>query len=135
MILWTKLKFYILYKKHNEHKDKESDIMVRTIEKHIDEIFNLLYGSKKNNKGEYWADVYKDALGSKDNGFYELFASYDKAVLKNNLFAYAQTIADLILIGEDLYIGNEKLVKANIAANGIKLLNLCKKMVKEWAVS
>ena len=48
--------------------------MVKTIEKHIDEIFNLLYGSKKNNKGEYWADVYKDALGSKDNGFYELFA-------------------------------------------------------------
>lgn len=109
--------------------------MVKTIEKHIDEIFNLLYGSKKNNKGEYWADVYKDALGNKDNGFYELFDSYDKAVLKNNLFAYAQTIADLILIGEDLYIGNEKLVKANIAANETKLLNLCKKMVKEWAIN
>lgn len=109
--------------------------MVKTIEKHIDEIFNLLYRSKKNNKGEYWADVYKDALGNKDNGFYELFASYDKAVLKNNLFAYAQTIADLILIGEDLYIGNEKLVKANIAANETKLLNLCKKMVKEWAIN
>ena len=26
--------------------------MVKTIEEHIDEIFNLLYGSKKNNKGE-----------------------------------------------------------------------------------
>ena len=79
--------------------------------------------------------MYKDALGDKDNGFYELFASYDRAVLKNNLFAYAQTIVDLILIGEDLYIGNEKLVKANIAANETKLLNLCKKMVKEWAIS
>lgn len=76
-----------------------------------------------------------DELGSRDNGFYELFASYDKAVLKNNLFAYAQTVADLILIGEDLYIGNEKLVKANIAANETKLLNLCKKMVKEWAIN
>lgn len=50
MILWTKSKFYILYKKHIKRKNKELLIMVKTIEKHIDEIFNLLYGSKKNSK-------------------------------------------------------------------------------------